>query len=160
MAVNIQVKIEGLDKLKLALIKSPELVIGQIEKAIGKSMVTLENEAKKEAPVNKGTGGGHKGYGGNLRQNIIPAKESRIRSRLESRAPYSVYVHEGTRPHLIRSRGPWSLRNAITGQAFGRIVHHPGTKANPFFERALRNSRDRINKYFLDALDNVAKMLK
>lgn len=38
----------------------------------------------------------------------------------------------GTPPHIIRSKGPWSLHNRETGQFFGRVVHHPGTRPHPF----------------------------
>jgi hypothetical protein len=51
-------------------------------------------------------------------------------------------VEYGTRPHLIRSTGPWPLRNRETGQQFGRVVHHPGTPAQPFMRPALYRQRD------------------
>ena len=51
---------------------------------------------------------------------------------------YAAYVIHGTRPHVIRSRGPWPLRNRLTGQVFGPKVNHPGTKPNDFLQRALR----------------------
>lgn len=41
-------------------------------------------------------------------------------------------IDRGTPPHLIRSSGPWPLFNAATMQAFGHVVHHPGTRPNPF----------------------------
>jgi hypothetical protein len=51
-------------------------------------------------------------------------------------APYARYVNDGTPAHIIRSTGPWPLRNRATGQVFGREVHHPGTRAVHFTERA------------------------
>lgn len=51
-------------------------------------------------------------------------------------AGYGRYVNEGTRPHVIRSHGPWPLRNRATGQVFGRTVHHPGTHPVYFVQRA------------------------
>ncbi len=51
---------------------------------------------------------------------------------------YAVHVEFGTTPHIITSKGPWPLRNKETGQVFGRIVFHPGTRAQPF----LRPSAD------------------
>jgi hypothetical protein len=62
-------------------------------------------------------------------------------------APYAKYVIEGTRPHEIRSHGPWPLRNRATGQVFGPRVHHPGTAANNFVLKAafgLRGARFHI----------------
>ena len=49
----------------------------------------------------------------------------------------SEYVIKGTPAHEIRSHGPWPLRNRATGQVFGPRVHHPGTAANNFVERAV-----------------------
>ena len=51
-------------------------------------------------------------------------------------ASYGGYVNDGTPPHIIRSTGPWPLRNPETGQVFGPVVHHPGTKAARFVEAA------------------------
>lgn len=50
-------------------------------------------------------------------------------------------VEFGTGPHLIRSTGPWSLKNHETGQHFGRVVHHPGTPAQPFMRPAVYKRR-------------------
>lgn len=45
-------------------------------------------------------------------------------------------VEGGTVPHIIASHGPWSLHNNITGDYFGRVVHHPGTRPHPFIRPA------------------------
>jgi hypothetical protein len=52
---------------------------------------------------------------------------------------YAIHIEFGTKPHIITSKGPWPLRNKETGQVFGRIVFHPGSRARPF----LRPSADR-----------------
>lgn len=41
--------------------------------------------------------------------------------------PYPVVLDTGSRPHTIRSRGDYPLRNPRTGQVFGKAVQHPGT---------------------------------
>ncbi|WP_051966511.1 hypothetical protein [Kitasatospora mediocidica] len=53
---------------------------------------------------------------------------------------YAAYVELGTRPHIIRSHGPWPLRSA-DGEVFGPVVHHPGTVAKPFLRPALFQER-------------------
>lgn len=55
---------------------------------------------------------------------------------------YALYVHEGTRPHLILPRRPGgTLAFQMDGRTvFARSVHHPGTKARPF----LRNAATRV----------------
>ena len=52
-------------------------------------------------------------------------------------ASYAGYVNDGTRPHIIRSHGPWPLRNRETGQVFGPVVHHPGTRPTRFIQRSV-----------------------
>jgi hypothetical protein len=52
---------------------------------------------------------------------------------------YAQMVHDGTRPHVIRPRNAQVLRFRVGGQVvFARVVNHPGTRAQPFLDRALR----------------------
>jgi hypothetical protein len=52
------------------------------------------------------------------------------------RAPYAVFVHEGTRPHIIRVRSAKVLTDGV--RFFGPQVRHPGTRAQPFLTQALQ----------------------
>lgn len=54
---------------------------------------------------------------------------------------YAAYVELGTAPHVIRAHGPYSLRDAETGESFGPVVHHPGTRPTPFLRPALYQQR-------------------
>lgn len=48
-------------------------------------------------------------------------------------------VNDGTRPHIIRPRRAQALRFRMGGRiVFAKLVHHPGTRARPFLDRALR----------------------
>ncbi|MFB8347909.1 hypothetical protein [Streptomyces niveus] len=52
------------------------------------------------------------------------------------------FVLDGTRPHIIRPRRAKALRFAVGGRVvFAAYVRHPGTRANNFMERAIRNGR-------------------
>lgn len=52
---------------------------------------------------------------------------------------YAEMVHDGTRPHVIRPTRKQALKFTIGGQVvFAKVVHHPGTRARPFLDRALR----------------------
>lgn len=57
--------------------------------------------------------------------------------------PATLYVLNGTRPHVIRPRKKGGvLRFVVDGQVvYAKLVNHPGTKANPFLQRALREGR-------------------
>lgn len=75
---------------------------------------------------------------GNLRSSIHAFRMGTPGDRyyiIGPTADYAPYVEEDTRPHLIVSHGPWPLRNRETGQVFGRVVHHPGTRGQHFVQR-------------------------
>jgi hypothetical protein len=55
---------------------------------------------------------------------------------------YAAYVHDGTRPHVIRPKAPnrvlaWGGRPPTRFAAF---VRHPGTQARPFLRKALEDT--------------------
>ena len=53
---------------------------------------------------------------------------------------YAPYVHDGTRPHVIRPRRAQALRFRVGGRTvFANVVNHPGTRARPFLTQALRD---------------------
>jgi hypothetical protein len=54
-------------------------------------------------------------------------------------APYAYFVERGTRPHIIRPRTAQALRwyDSGGGPVFASIVHHPGTRPEPYLFPAL-----------------------
>jgi bacteriophage HK97-gp10 putative tail-component len=92
------------------------------------------NRAKVLAPVNTGR----------LRSSIR-AGQPRIFSlrgslTVGSDLEYAAMVNDGTRRHFIRPKNGQFLRfRGRDGSiVFARVVDHPGTRANPFLDRALR----------------------
>lgn len=154
MSGSVIVNIEGLDRLKRALVAAPAATLNEVGKAIHKSALTIQSNAMKEAPVNKSFGGG------NLRQNIRITSMSKTRAVISSKAPYSIFVEEGTRPHTIVPKVKKGLANRRTGQFFGKLVHHPGTRANPYMKRAVEKSQVAVTGFFKAAIINVFKTLK
>ncbi|MFG2404283.1 hypothetical protein ACGFR8_08065 [Streptomyces brevispora] len=60
---------------------------------------------------------------------------------IESTHPASAYVVRGTRPHAIRARRGKALRFTVGGRTlFRKAVWHPGTKANDFLAKAVREA--------------------
>ncbi len=151
--IQYGVTIEGLDKLRAALKNAPDQVVAETSKAVQKSVLTIESNSKKEAPVNKSFGGG------TLRQNIRSGLITRLRGYVRAEAPYSGYVEGGTRPHEIRPVVKKALANKRTGEFFGKLVHHPGTKANPFFKRGIDASKNAIIGFFESAINTIVKNL-
>lgn len=86
---------------------------------------------------------------------LAPVDTGRLRAsiRIESRrtftlrsvftvgsdVSYAPMVHDGTRPHTIRPKRAQALRFRVGGRVvYAKVVHHPGTRARPFLDRALR----------------------
>lgn len=57
-----------------------------------------------------------------------------------AKAKHALFVHAGTRPHVIVPRHAKVLawKGHSGKMVYAQKVHHPGTMANPFLERALR----------------------
>jgi hypothetical protein len=69
---------------------------------------------------------------------------------IEPTAKYAAFVEKGTGPHFIEPvSGSCLAFEAGEGNlVFTRLVHHPGTRANPFVERAAAETRDSAFKIF------------
>jgi len=118
------------DEAAVALIPEDPSVLALMDHTAGR----LVSAMKREAPVSP-VGSDHDS--GNLRRSVLSFRQGDGSIIIGPTADYAKYVIEGTVPHIIRSHGPWPLRNAETGQVFGPVVHHPGTAANNFIERAV-----------------------
>lgn len=60
-----------------------------------------------------------------------------VSTSIQADTPYARFVHEGTRPHVIRPRNARALRFEISGRViFAARVNHPGTRARPFLRDA------------------------
>lgn len=71
---------------------------------------------------------------------IVKTRTS-VAAGVENRADYAMYVHEGTRPHVIKPRRArvlaWFAGGGTSGPLrFATRVNHPGTKARPWLATA------------------------
>lgn len=71
---------------------------------------------------------------------------------------YPLFVHEGTDAHTITPRTKKALHWKGASHPV-KSVKHPGTKANPYFKRAIKNKRIEtiIRKYVDNLVKQVAK---
>lgn len=146
---KINVKIQGLDGFIEGLKKAPEFTINEMNKAVTHSISILQNQTIKEAPVNK------EASGGNLRQSVHSSMETKIRGAVSVDAKYGLFVEMGTKPHEIRPVNKKGLANVRQGKFFGKLVRHPGTRANPFLERAIDRVTPNVLNFFKVAINNV-----
>lgn len=86
----------------------------------------IANIAKEKAPYKTG----------NLKKDIKVISYSHKKAIVGNTklAPYARFVHEGTKPHIIKAKNKKVL--ASKGKIFGKKVNHPGTKANPYLKNA------------------------
>ena len=95
----------------------------------------------------------HTGY---LAQSVVK-EVSGLSASVKPLASYAAMVIYGTVPHEIRPINAKALRFVKDGQVvFNALVHLPGTKPNPFPQRAALQAADKVQGIF-DELwqDNV-----
>lgn len=81
---------------------------------------------------------------GHLQRSIVPGQLTTSSAVVEARTPYAGYVEHGTRAHIIKPKNAkalaWGGERRLTGKLksgsspthFAKVVHHPGTKAEPY----------------------------
>lgn len=103
---------------------------------MSRAVAVLERQAKIETPVKTG----------NLRRTITSHVEAGgNRGIVGTNARYARAVHDGTKPREIRPVRAKALFWKGAKHPVKR-VRHPGTKGNPFLERALRASQGTIER--------------
>lgn len=117
----------------------------------------VRSALKDKAPVGKGE------RAGRLRDAIRYERATNLGEGLvtltfASNTPYTRYVIDGTRPHLITAKAARALRwqwygHAPGAIAFAKSVHHPGTKPNPFNERAVFPLTGMLHEKFRAAVE-------
>jgi hypothetical protein len=145
MAVTINIEIPLMPKFIAEMEKSPGVIRKKIDEAIYDS-------------INKIYGKINPGYVPNRTGRLISSfrtKFSSLYGEVYTNLKYASYVHEGTRPHVIRIKTAKVLANKREGKIFGRKVNHPGTMPNPFLKRIVDLSRGEIDKTFQKKLDEA-----
>lgn len=137
---ELKLTIENYDFLKKAFDKAPQIAADEMGKLVQKAARDITAEAIRQAPVNKQAGGG------NLRQSIRYRPTSKVSAIVEATAKYASAVHEGTRPHEIRAVNKKVLADKRRGIIFGKVVRHPGTRPNPFLQKALDKYEGKLNR--------------
>lgn len=130
-------RIRGLDKLikKLDAIEQMKY----IDRALTKSCLLVETDAKKNCPVDDGQ----------LRQSItyeVKGNEGAVGTNVE----YAPYVHQGTGIYAVNGDGRksrWSYQD-IEGNWHSTIGQQP----KPFLENALDTNRSKIKEVFKEEL--------
>ena len=145
MQSTFKVSIPNLPQLQKALAEYPEIATPVIQNAVVGSQALLAKFTNASTvPIRTGYLVQNWGFDiGNLQARWYP------------KAVYAPYVEFGTAPHEIKPVNARVLANKKTGEFFGTLVHHPGTKANPFLERIISSAQPEIDTLFGQALDKI-----
>lgn len=82
---------------------------------------------------------------GNLKGSIRANTSGNV--AIISMAEYAPYVEYGTPPHIIKPKKAKALHwKSGSKDIFAKVVHHPGTRPQPFIRPALREDLPRIVK--------------
>ena len=65
----------------------------------------------------------------------------------DTMAPHAKFVHDGTRPHLIKPKNKRMLRwpGGGSGFVFAKSVNHPGYRGDPWFDQIAPEVQPLIN---------------
>jgi hypothetical protein len=133
---DFKVTIPNLAKLQEAMANYPAIATPIVQAAVvGSQAILAKNTTGATVPIRTGYLVQNWGFDiGNLTARWYP------------KANYAPYVEFGTAPHEIRPVNAKVLANPKTGQIFGTLVHHPGTKANPHSRKLPTSSRAHSTK--------------
>lgn len=147
---DIKIRIEGDDRLQRTL-NDPLLVRGPIAVFLKKSALTVELNAKTEAPVDTGR----------LRSSVV-TNLGQLSASIGPTVQYAPYVEFGTRPHWapVGALQPWAGRHGFGAGKKGDwlvrfIISRRGTRGHPFMRPAAQKSITAIRGFANQLLRDV-----
>lgn len=140
------IELLNLNEVVSALNSFPEKAGVNVNDAIRKSVVTIQREAMKGAPVDTGK----------LRADW-DLSYSHLSGTLRNRSKYAIFMEEGTRPHFppLEAVTPWANRHGIAPFLVARAIAKKGTKARRFFGNAIDGTKTTVNEFFTEALNKT-----
>ncbi len=111
-----------------------------IDRMLELTSLALLANIVKEAPVDEGRLSGSYQW-----EKLGPMSYA-----IGSNVAYRWFVIGGTRPHVIEAKVGQALHFfwvQAGGFVFFKSIQHPGTKANPFIDRALETTEGRVDEF-------------
>lgn len=143
----ITVQIEGLNELLDDVKKAGYQVKPLVQAALQNSTAIVQRNVRQEAPHKTGS-----------MQRSVMTSISYPSATVEVNEPYGIMVENGTRPHIILPKNKKALfwKGALNPY---KAVHHPGTRANPFFQRGIDKSTDAIYAQFAKVAERLITIM-
>ena len=154
---NIEIK--NMDNLVKAIQEYPKIAEARLITAINKALAILARSGTQDVFQFKTPSEQRTHYleatWGAPGKGLKLARPGDLTGAIFSNARYAIFVHEGTKAHIIRAVNKQVLANKKTGQVFGKVVHHPGTQPNRFLPRIIQKGRSEIQNVFQNALSGI-----
>jgi len=146
----ISIKINGLKELMKKFEQSPKIVESVSRERLTEAGKIIVRAEAKEAPVRTG----------NLRRQI-QFKYKPIQVIINPNAEYSKFVHDGTKPHWtsVKNLQVWARSKGINPYALQKSIARKGMKANPFVDRAWKNTKSKVKGILDKILKEVTEKL-
>lgn len=127
-----------------------EVIDKGISKGIAKATLLFEGASAKEAPADTGR------LRGGITSTLTPTVGTIFTS-----SKYAKYVHDGTKPHKVSGRRleGWARKKGLNPYAVAKSISRKGTKANPFFTRALKKNKIKAISVFEREIDRAIDSL-
>ena len=146
--MDFTIQISGLATLTAAFQNCPQTALPFLQRALAASSAVLaKNTTRATVPWRTG-----------FLTQTFKAQMDGLTLRWFPTASYARFVEFGTAPHIIEPKDAKALYWP-GAQHPVKIVHHPGTKANPFMERIVAASTDEINEQFASALEKITEAI-
>lgn len=145
--MDFNITIEGLDKIIAGAEEAGANLQPLMKAALNKSAATVQGIAREQAPHRTG----------NLQRSILYQVDYPI-ANVNVNEKYGLYVETGTAPHDIVPKNKKALFWAGAANPY-KIVHHPGTRANPFFARAVEMSQEPVKLIYQEVADTIVTQM-
>lgn len=145
---TVQIQIDGIDQLKSAFASYSSIATPIIQDAVNAGAAVLAKYTTRGiVPF----------ITGNLLQSFR-LETGALFARWYPTASYADSVYYGTRPHDIFPVNAKALFWPGASHPV-KVVHHPGSKANPFMDRIASTAQPEINDFFQQAIEKITEQL-
>lgn len=143
--MDFTVTIQGLDELIVNTASAADKVQAVITAALQASANKIQSLARINLNPHHRTG--------NLQRSVLTMVDYPV-ANVTVNERYGLYIEQGTRPHDIYPVRKKALYWVGADHPV-KVVHHPGTAADPFFTRAIAEANPYISEVFLKAANTI-----
>lgn len=147
--MDYNIVVDGLTELITRTNEASEQVEAVIKSALDISARKIQAQARTNLDPHHRTG--------TLQRSILYAVDY-PQAQVTVNEKYGIYIEQGTKAHDIYPKNRKALfwKGALYPV---KVVHHPGTRADPFFQKAIEQSQTYIKQTFINAADSIIRKM-